>query len=560
MFRNKMHFLWLVILAMFLFAGNSISAKAGYVTAGEVAQIEKKVSRMEIEVPVTETGVGYRCNPRVIFYPSASTGLDVQTPVYSGKLVEGTRVRLEECLKWKSSDESVISIKGATTPAIVAVGEGSATVTVRLGTIEASVTFHVSAQSMELSISDVVIIGIQGFLDGSDAKEIEEVTEGEDFDLIASFVWEGTSGNYYTDTGCLEYKDLFRWTSSDESVVSVKNNRDGRFRAMKPGETVITLTGPHGCNDTLTVIVKDDKKIDWVSPAVNDYELEQLTEKKGVVIHTKKQLYRYVYDQLSAGNYQLLVIYPEEYLTFNLKEEMDKAVEMYSEYIIEDEVSGYHNHGSIAVTGFGLSAGRKGIAVVIYNAGDEKAMVKKLNTRADAVLKKIIRKGMTQKEKIQAIHDYIVKNCDYDMGQILSMSHNGKKYVNKKLSSPLAHSAYGALINKKAVCEGYAELFNLLARKAGIDSVMVTGFAGEYLHAWNMVKLNGVYRYIDTTWDDPVDSSKINWKNPFRVLVNKKVHRKYYCVSAKTLKKDHRFSEKSAKEDYKEYMKYSYGK
>ena len=43
-----------------------------------------------------------------------------------------------------------------------------------------------------------------------------------------------------------------------------------------------------------------------------------------------------------------------------------------------------------------------------------------------------------------------------------------------------------------------------LTAKAGICSIAVPGEAGGGSHAWNYVKDGSSYRYIDVTWDDPV--------------------------------------------------------
>lgn len=132
-----------------------------------------------------------------------------------------------------------------------------------------------------------------------------------------------------------------------------------------------------------------------------------------------------------------------------------------------------------------------------YRPGKEltsKKIASKINQtdkKADAVIKKIITKTMTRKQKLKAIHDYIVKNCVYDE-TVDTQNYND------------AYTAYGCLVKKKAVCQGYAAAFNLLAQKAGISSIAVPGEAGGGSHAWNYVKDGSNYRYIDTTWDDPL--------------------------------------------------------
>lgn len=72
-----------------------------------------------------------------------------------------------------------------------------------------------------------------------------------------------------------------------------------------------------------------------------------------------------------------------------------------------------------------------------------------------------------------------------------------------------AHDAYGALIDGKAVCQGYAEAFQYLLRRVGIQSFIVTGVGvnadGEIPHAWNLVRIDNKYYHTDLTWDDADD-------------------------------------------------------
>lgn len=96
----------------------------------------------------------------------------------------------------------------------------------------------------------------------------------------------------------------------------------------------------------------------------------------------------------------------------------------------------------------------------------------------------------TDFEKISHIYEYITKNVDYDYAAVAD--------PNPYDRSPF--SVYGALIEKSAVCEGYAKLFYRLALELGIDARYITGDAGGR-HAWNIVKLNDRYYNMDATWD-----------------------------------------------------------
>ncbi|MBR2013445.1 MAG: leucine-rich repeat protein [Clostridia bacterium] len=95
----------------------------------------------------------------------------------------------------------------------------------------------------------------------------------------------------------------------------------------------------------------------------------------------------------------------------------------------------------------------------------------------------------TEREKIDAIYDWLCANVDYD--------HDHPVDYNLKFS------AYAAMVHKTAVCEGYAVLFYRLAEEVGLDARVITGKAthsGEN-HAWNIVRLDDSYYYLDSTWD-----------------------------------------------------------
>lgn len=92
------------------------------------------------------------------------------------------------------------------------------------------------------------------------------------------------------------------------------------------------------------------------------------------------------------------------------------------------------------------------------------------------------------------IHDYIVENCEYKLVE----------------DEHVYSSAYGALVNGEAACEGYSKAAKLLFDKAGIESAVVSGLSKDAdgtagAHMWNAVKVYGDYYYLDCTWDDPLN-------------------------------------------------------
>lgn len=114
--------------------------------------------------------------------------------------------------------------------------------------------------------------------------------------------------------------------------------------------------------------------------------------------------------------------------------------------------------------------------------------------KIEAIRKQIIHnKTGNDYEDIKMVHDYLVENIEYDTS----------------LQEKNIYNIYGALINGKCVCEGYARTFKYLLDGLGIESTMVIGkginSSGQSEnHAWNYVKLENNWYAVDCTWDDPV--------------------------------------------------------
>lgn len=63
---------------------------------------------------------------------------------------------------------------------------------------------------------------------------------------------------------------------------------------------------------------------------------------------------------------------------------------------------------------------------------------------------------------------------------------------------------YGVLVEGAATCYGYANGFQYLAQRAGLDCVLLKGHTPRGVgHAWNAVRLDGSWHFVDVTWDRP---------------------------------------------------------
>ncbi len=97
--------------------------------------------------------------------------------------------------------------------------------------------------------------------------------------------------------------------------------------------------------------------------------------------------------------------------------------------------------------------------------------------------------GKSDYEKALVLHDRLAKRTSYVSG----------KYNQ---------SAYGAIVDRQAVCAGYTKAYQLLLSTVGIKSWYVSGVGippsseNSEAHAWNILEIEGDLVYTDVTWDD----------------------------------------------------------
>lgn len=112
-----------------------------------------------------------------------------------------------------------------------------------------------------------------------------------------------------------------------------------------------------------------------------------------------------------------------------------------------------------------------------------------MNEAVASLISDLDLKDKTDYQKIKSIYDYMCSNISYDYDNL-----EDDTYM-------LKYTAYAALINRTAVCQGYANLFYRLALEAGVDARLITGTGNGGGHAWNIANLGDSYYYLDSTWD-----------------------------------------------------------
>lgn len=104
-------------------------------------------------------------------------------------------------------------------------------------------------------------------------------------------------------------------------------------------------------------------------------------------------------------------------------------------------------------------------------------------------------------------------------------------------------SILGVFMNKKSICAGYSKAMQYLLRKCGVECAYVVGYCPvngvlpDVAHAWNIVKLDSDYYYIDTTWDDS--------SNTIQKVRDTSVKLRYFCITTEELLRSRVIDEKT---------------
>lgn len=135
-----------------------------------------------------------------------------------------------------------------------------------------------------------------------------------------------------------------------------------------------------------------------------------------------------------------------------------------------------------------------------------------INDKLNTMLNSLITDNMSTKDKLLAIHDYIINNTKYDTEK----NNNGSSKYH-------SNTAYGVFLEGYATCNGYADAYALALDRLGIKNYKVSSST----HIWNAVYYNNEWLHIDLTWDDPVSSDGKDY-----------LYHKYFLVNTEQMKKE----------------------
>lgn len=231
------------------------------------------------------------------------------------------------------------------------------------------------------------------------------------------------------------------------------------------------------------------------------YAYVQITD--NYVPYNYQELLNVLYTTLDAGYDRFTFYCPKEYQTC-IEDVKEIANSKNKEVLttIGNFVHPYNNFTSLKVITASL-----GEVTIKVEKTYTKEKIDAINTKMDQIIKENTDPNSSIEDKVLKIHDYIINNTVYDMNDETANSGD----------------AYGALFDGKAKCAGYADAMAIALDKLGVQNYKV---ASEE-HVWNAVYINGKWKHLDLTWDDPVVTNGAN--------ITDTIRHKFYMIDTPTL-------------------------
>lgn len=211
----------------------------------------------------------------------------------------------------------------------------------------------------------------------------------------------------------------------------------------------------------------------------------------------------YLRNQMSLRyNYVMFNLYSSTYHSLSAMETMNNTI--FNNVFVHTGVS-YQGDAILydyegvdwEVTRYALGNGRyryEFIYIIVYKNTTQQEL--DLRTAIQNKTAELCNGVSSDYEKVRRIYDFICSMVSYDYTNLYNDNHR------------LKYTAYAAMFNHTAVCQGYATLFYRMCEEVGISARVITSIS----HAWNIVRIGNVYYNVDSTWDAYASPAERNYQ------------------------------------------------
>lgn len=293
---------------------------------------------------------------------------------------------------------------------------------------------------------------------------------------------------------------------------------------------LILLSGCQQTTNQLSDITRyvEEKIAEGKGTEVKSKEQETDTEQAAVSGETEKQAEPSVEKQsVDCYVYQTLpeevrTVYDEVYDAILYEKEDVALSTLDNEVLHQAYVSVMADHGGLFwVSGYTYTQYTRGEKLVDlhftpkFTLTDDERM--DMQAQIDETVSQILAGIDAQApdyDKAKYVFDYLASNVAYSTG------------------APDNQNIISVFVNGETVCQGYAAATQYLLEKLDIPCAVVAGTADGQSHAWNLVKLDGEYYYMDTTWGNATYSGDGMGLDSF-------INYNYFAVTTGELQKTH---------------------
>lgn len=273
---------------------------------------------------------------------------------------------------------------------------------------------------------------------------------------------------------------------------------------------------------------QDDFKIDVIEEEIIDWEEEEETEigQPQVILETDEVGYAYqlISEELKPLYHEILKVLEDQLEKIEINTISIEDMDYIFRCVLNDHPELFYVEGYVYTKHTRQEEIRRIEFSGNYTMDKEESVV--VQNEIDKVVNNFllgISVADDEYTKVKYVYDYLINQTQYNL----------EAKDNQNIIS--------VFLNGQSVCQGYAKAMQYLLTELEMESTLIIGTvtSGER-HAWNLVRVNDAYYYVDSTWGDA--SYVFDTVDAETKISNNTINYDYLCVTTEQLLKTHQIN------------------